>query len=261
MELLKRGDRGKDSLLPWAKGGLDFGYGPASYAFYFQREWTDPMLKARCDAAPAIAVFEKRPYFSSAIGAAMKHVAAIIVSRMDDPVLLLAAEHASYVHRPGSVIVAESAGDVLEADEELEKKVKDQLKLMEETAERLLKASGGVDGIFSKNRRYLKAKKIGMIAESRDPKQVLEEALLLRYWLRKDVDVFIPFSKRAELGREWRILNRPDIRIVCDDEALRKGKPLAGENIREAFEKNEIEVREVPHRDVLEGFSGKKRYF
>lgn len=252
MELLRR-DSGHGR---WADGGLDFGYGKAKYAFYFKKEWTDPMLKSVCDAKPVIAVFDS---FLPSLGAAMKHVVALCESDFNDAEFLLACEHASYVHRPGRVLAVKDASEFLESDADLEEKTKEQMAAMERAAAELSRQQGGIESVISKKTNYAKGPRLTVISGAKSVELAMEEALITRYCLQKDVNLITLSLTRSAVGRSN---DRPDVRIICRDEIFFNGRQWNASNIADL--KNLIEAGRVEYRDgqkdVLEGFVG-RRYF
>lgn len=252
MELLRR-DSGYGN---WADGGLDFGYGKAKYALYFRKEWTDPILKSKCDAKPVIAVFDS---FLPALGAAMKHVVALCESDFENAEFLLACEHASYVHRPGRLLAVKSAADFLEADADLEEKSKGQMALMERVAMELSKKLGGIEAIISKKPSYAKGPRFTVLSQGKNAETAMEEALIARYFLQKDINLIALSLPRSAVGRSN---SRPDVRIICRDEIFLNGKPCQSSSMSELkalVEAGRIEYRDG-QKDVLEGFVG-RRYF
>ncbi|MBI5355928.1 MAG: hypothetical protein HZB68_05740 [Candidatus Aenigmarchaeota archaeon] len=253
MELLRR-DSGNGN---WVDGGLDFGYGRAKYAFYFKKEWSDPLLKAVCGAKPVIAVFGS---FLPALGAAMKHVVALCESDFENPEFLLACEHASYVHRPGRVLAVKSAADFLESDADLDEKSKGQMVIMERAAVELAGKLGGIEAVVSKKPGHVNGRRFTVISQAKNIDLAIEEALIARYCMQKDVNLITLSIARDVIGKSH---GRPDVRIICKDEIFANGQRWQASNITELkrlIESNRVEYRDG-QKDVLEGFVEKRRYF
>jgi len=266
MDIQKRQLSSEPSLEHWVHGGLNFGYGPTQYAMYFDTEWYDNILKSTCNETPIIAVSSGQPLFAPILGAAMKGVLGICISKLDDPVLLLAAEHASYIHRPGTVIVAEKAEEFIGLGEkEINAAINQRLQEMEVKANDIIEDQGGLSGFLSKNPRYIDSGRAAVILEKSEASLAIEYGLLLRYWLRKDVDILIPNISREDLPKEIRKFHRPDIIIGCRGEIF-----TGNRQVEEDVDRSELEVivkggslniRQTVKHDVLEDFVPSKNYF
>lgn len=258
MGLGKRELSGGEAARPWVKGGLDFGYGPVEYAFFEAGGWADPILRTRCDARPVIAVNSRAPLFSPLLAAAMKGIVGICVSRFDSA-LAMACGHASYMHRPGAVVLVDEEEELPGGGEEMAKWVDAKVAEMEERSSAEIKKTGGTEAFF-RDARHVKAKRPGIIPGVH-AKEALEEALVFRYLLGKDIDVFLPGIRREQLGHEWQALARPDFRLVCSDEIFYNGREAkTGSELKRLLESGELEIR-PKKTDALTGFVPKRKYF
>jgi len=184
----------------------------------------------------------------------------------DDPILLLACQHASYIHRPGAIIVTNDAQSIVNLDEdELNVKINESLIQMGLDADKLFEKFGGIEGYFNKNTQYINGQKATVVVHKDESSLAIEKGLLVRYWLGKDVDVLIPDVTREGLPKIVRDFQRPDINIACQGEIFtgsrQANSDIRNDEIREIIEKGKLTTQKTQKRDILDNFIPSKNYF
>lgn len=266
MGLQIREVKGQDSELKWTDGGTNFGYGPVESVIFFEGSWTDPITNAESQNTPVIAINSKTPIFAPLIAATMKGLLSICVSEPKDPILLLACQHASYIHRPGAIVVTEDAQSLVNLDEdELNVRVNELLTKMGLDAADILEEFGGTEGFLSQNTQYINGEKATVIVRKDEVTQAIEKGLLARYWLGKDVDVLIIDVKREDLPENIRRFQMPEINIACQGEIFAGNMQLSdgarNDEIRSFIDSGKLTIQKSKAYDVLDTFVPSRNYF